>query len=249
MALLFALLPALAVSSVLLAFEWRLGGARQDWVLNLQAWAAQLAAALILLPLMPHWHGVGLLDGAKLPFWLGFAVLFLIRDLGEYLYHRAQHRVPFLWAMHALHHSDPNMAALTTQRHFWGDQLVKELTIWSAALMVIDPAPAMGFAYGIASLWNFLTHSDLPIDLGRWSWVINTPAYHRRHHSALPEHYDSNFAAMLPVFDVLCGSYNRPDGHPPTGLDRAPRNLGEVLIWPLIWNRARLKPATTAAPA
>ena len=44
----------------------------------------------------------------------------------------ASHRIPALWAMHSLHHSDPEMTALTTNRHFWGDQLIKALTIWSA---------------------------------------------------------------------------------------------------------------------
>src|ERR1019366_3422277 len=31
----------------------------------------------------------------------------LAMDGGEYAFHRAQHRIPWLWAMHSLHHSDP----------------------------------------------------------------------------------------------------------------------------------------------
>jgi sterol desaturase/sphingolipid hydroxylase (fatty acid hydroxylase superfamily) len=40
-------------------------------------------------------------------------------DFGEYLFHRAQHRIPAMWAMHSLHHSDTAMNISTTQRHFW----------------------------------------------------------------------------------------------------------------------------------
>ena len=243
--MLLAYLPSLLVTAALLLAERWHGAPRTDWLRNIQSWGLQLAVMFTLMPLFHAWDGVALFDAAKLPFWAGLLIFVFVKDLGEYLFHRAQHRIPALWAMHSLHHSDPEMAVLTTQRHFWGDQLLKQVTIWSAALMVIKPTEAMVFAYGMISLINLLTHSDLPIDLGRWSWLINSPAYHRRHHSLLPEHYDSNFAALFPIFDVIFGSYVRPDGFPPTGLERKPESLAELVIWPLIWN----KPMTVAKSA
>src|SRR4051812_4194107 len=53
-----------------------------------------------------------LLDGARLPLWLALPAFVLTMDLGEYLFHRAQHAIPWLWKLHSLHHSDPNMSAL-----------------------------------------------------------------------------------------------------------------------------------------
>ena len=248
MMLLLALLPSLLVGLVLTLIERISGAARGDWLRNLESCALQLAAAITIMPLVPLWRGASLIDGAKLPFWLGCAVVLVVRDLGEYLFHRAQHRVPWLWAMHSLHHSDPDMNALTTQRHFWGDQLVKQVTVWSAALMVITPTPAMVGVFGLISLWNLVVHANLPLDFGRWSWVLNAPGYHRRHHSRLPEHYDSNFAALLPIFDVIGGSYHRGDGFPPTGLAHQPESLADLAIWPLIWDRpAQTTPTTTTA--
>lgn len=247
MAIWLSFLPPFGVVLALTLYErWR-GAPATDWVRNVQAWVVVVVAAALLMRFVPGWTGPALLDGARLPFWASFPIFLLVKDLGEYLYHRAQHRVPFLWAMHSLHHSDPEMCALTTQRHFWGDQALKQLTVWAAALMVIRPTPAILFAYGIVSLWNFVAHLDAPWSLGRWSWAINMPAYHRRHHSRLPEHYDSNFAALFPLFDVICGSYHRPTDFPPTGLDSKPEGWGELVIWPLIWNRAKApaaKPAT-----
>jgi sterol desaturase/sphingolipid hydroxylase (fatty acid hydroxylase superfamily) len=225
------------VIGVLLLAEQRRGSGAHDGWRNLQIWVLQFGAMMALFSWLPGWSGPALIDGAKLPFWAGFLIVLLVRDGGEFLYHYAQHRIPFLWAMHSLHHSDPNMAVLTTQRHYWADPFIKQVTIWSAALMIITPTAGMYAAYGLLSLWNLFTHADLPIDFGRWSWVINSPAYHRRHHSILREHYDQNFAALFPIFDLLCGTYRRPDGYPQTGLERRPQSLGEVVIWPLIWDR------------
>src|SRR5579862_5265468 len=39
-------------------------------------------------------------------------------DGAEYLFHRAQHRFPLLWAMHTLHHSDRAVNVSTAPRHF-----------------------------------------------------------------------------------------------------------------------------------
>ena len=159
MTLLLATLPTLLVGLVLMLCE-RIGGApRGDWLRNLQSWAVQLAAAVAILPLMPLWRGAALLDGARLPFWLGCLIFLVARDLGEYLFHRAQHRVPWLWAMHSLHHSDPEMSVLTTSRHYWGDQLFKTITVWSLSAMIISPTPAALVAYSVLSLWNYFTHS------------------------------------------------------------------------------------------
>jgi sterol desaturase/sphingolipid hydroxylase (fatty acid hydroxylase superfamily) len=249
MQLIVANLIMLSVALALTLVEHGRGPARTDWRINLQAWLVGALVAINLQPLFQISGLPSLLNGAALPFWIGFPVFLVISDLGEYLYHRAQHRVPFLWAMHSLHHSDPEMSALTTQRHFWGDQLIKTLTIWTIAALIITPTPAMAWAYALVSLWNFFTHSRLRVDLGRWSWAINTPAYHRRHHSRLPEHFDSNFAALFPVFDVICRSYHQPDGFPPTGLDHAPQNLREVLAWPLHWNRPKQAAPTTLSEA
>jgi len=242
------LLTTFALAAVLCGIEYWRGVRGTDWANNLAAWAMYLLVAVAMLPLVPFWQGRGLLDAHSLPFWLAFPLFFLVADLGEYLYHRAQHRIPFLWAMHSLHHSDPEMSATTTARHFWGDQIIKQVTIWSASSMIISPTTEIASAYAVLGLWNFVVHSAVPLDLGRWSWLINTPVYHRRHHSCLPEHYDSNFAAILPIFDVLAGTYRRGQGLPPTGLDRQPRNFAEVALWPLVFSGLLKAPKPAASP-
>ena len=233
MGLLLSLLPIVAVVAVLTIVERLRDRERTDWWINLQAWGLMLLIAVTVRPLFQLSGIPSLIDGAALPFWLAFPAYLMIRDLAEYVYHRAQHSIPMLWAMHSLHHSDPKMSALTTQRHFWGDQLVKSVTIWPIAAAIMAPSPAMYAAFAVVSLWNFVAHARLDVNFGRLSWLLNSPAYHRRHHSLLPEHYNSNFAALFPIFDVICGSYYRPDGFPPTGLPHKPESFLDLIVWPL----------------
>ena len=230
-------LPVFGMAAAVICAERLARAPRTDWQINLLAWGINLLAALSVFGLVQAWHGMALIDPALLPGWLAVVVYVVVFDLGEYFFHRMQHRIQLLWSMHSLHHSDPEMSALTTSRHFWADPLFKTITVWSACAMVITPTPAAFTAYTVLSLWNFVTHSRLKLNLGRWSWLINTPAYHRRHHSSDPAHYDSNFAALFPIFDVLAGAYYRPDGFPATGLDHRPRRLREVLAWPYYYRR------------
>ncbi|MGH7113868.1 MAG: sterol desaturase family protein [Stellaceae bacterium] len=40
-------------------------------------------------------------------------------------------------------------------------------------------------------------------------WLISTPRFHHRHHT-LAEPRDRNFASMLPVLDLIFGTYYLP---------------------------------------
>ncbi len=214
-------LPALGVAATRICAESLSRAPRTDRIINLIAWATNLLAALSVYQLVHSWQGAALVDAARLPGWLAVILFILVYDLGEYLLHRLQHRIPLLWAMHSLHHSDPEMSALTTSRHYWADPLFKTITVWSVCAMVITPSPAAFLVYMELGLWNFVTHSQLKIDLGRWSLLINTPVYHRRRHSSDPAHYDSNFAALFPLWACWRGTITGPMASPPPGLNCA----------------------------
>lgn len=223
---------------------------RIDWSerwLNLQALGLVALAKLFLLPLVVLNTPVALLDGTRMPFWLAFPIFLVAMDFGEYLFHRAQHTIPILWAMHSLHHSDPDMNATTAERHFWGDQLLKAVTIWPLAAIIIQPTVGMVLAYMLASLWHTVVHARVNWDFGKLSWVLNSPAYHRRHHSLDPAHFNSNYSALLPIFDVLSGAYKRPAGFPRTGLNEQPDGILSLILWPLPGRGLRLRPERDVA--
>jgi sterol desaturase/sphingolipid hydroxylase (fatty acid hydroxylase superfamily) len=179
----------------------------------------------------------------------GFLVYLLAMDLGEYLFHRAQHAVPWLWAMHSLHHSGTALNVTTAQRHYWLERVLKSLTIWLAVALLFRVDAAILSLYAALSFWHFFTHANVRIGFGPLSWLVNSPQHHRLHHSRAPEHYNANYAALLPIFDVVSGAYRRPrrSEFPETGLDMAPPASGfELIVWPvrgLIRNLATAKRA------
>lgn len=234
MALLIYTGVTLGVVLALMLCERRWGASDEHSSLsvNLIAYLLFMAGGLTLVPLFGAHVTAKLVDLSSWPFVLGLLAFTLTMDLGEFLFHRAQHQFPWLWRMHALHHSDPNMNATTTARHYWAEPLLKSLTIWPLCGFLTSPTPAIALTYAVISIYHNFVHANLRVDFGRWSWLLNCPAYHRRHHSSRPEHFNSNYASLFPVFDVLTGSYRRPDGYPPTGLMKTPRGLGDVFFWP-----------------
>jgi sterol desaturase/sphingolipid hydroxylase (fatty acid hydroxylase superfamily) len=198
-----------------------------------------LGGGLVALPA----QGLGLVPAA---------VAYVVTvDFFEYLFHRAQHAVPALWAMHSLHHSDPAMNVSTTSRHFWLEQAIKSVTIYLAVSLIFAASPLIILIYGVVSYYNFFPHMNLRVGFGRFV-LLNSPQNHRIHHSSQPVHRDKNFAGLFPVFDVLGGTQYMPaaDEYPATGLDDGdcPASLTEAIAWPArgVLRRGLRQPASPA---
>ena len=149
----------------------------------------------------------------------------LLHDIWFYWAHRIEHRLGFLWEFHKLHHSDEIMNCSTYARdHFL-----------QAAWIALFPAFTLGLLFDInaaqageAALWSslFLSllsmfyHSAIRVRLPWLDHILVTPQVHRIHHSVDPAHHDSNFADVFPLFDIIFGTYHRPqrDDFGPTGL-------------------------------
>jgi sterol desaturase/sphingolipid hydroxylase (fatty acid hydroxylase superfamily) len=182
------------------------------WLLNL------ILAAFVFAPPTTFRPQFEALAGIGLPTWpianagLSFVVGFLLLDLFRYWVHRCKHAVPFLWRFHALHHSDPDLDVTTSVRQHPGDYLLGSATLWLAIIMLDIPA-TVGLSYGIAAFAiEAIQHGN--IRLPRWleSWLqpfLVTTDMHRIHHSVLLEQANTNFGAMLSVWDRLFGTYTR----------------------------------------
>ena len=215
---------------------------RGDWLNNGAAFGLTILSNIVLGAVWPPAEtglvnalGGGLVDLRSLP-WIAGAIIYLIAmDLGEFLFHRAQHSIPALWAMHSLHHSDRGLNVLTAQRHFWLEPMIKSVTIWLAVALVFKVNTSILAFYAAASLYHLVIHANLRMGFGPFAWLLNSPQYHRIHHSREPSDFNTNFAALLPVFDLLTGSYRRPSAgeFPATGLDEIPQSPSDLLIWPL----------------
>jgi sterol desaturase/sphingolipid hydroxylase (fatty acid hydroxylase superfamily) len=168
------------------------------------------------------WAGTahfGLLNEVPLPLWLGLPVALLLFDAWMYLWHRANHAVPFLWRFHRMHHSDPTVDVTTALRFHVGE-IVLSSTLRLAVI------PLLGLRIGEIILYETLLlpviafhHSNVALPEAwdrRLRLVIVSPNMHRVHHSNWQPETDSNFASIFSFWDRLAGTLR---------LRRNPRDL------------------------
>jgi sterol desaturase/sphingolipid hydroxylase (fatty acid hydroxylase superfamily) len=144
-------------------------------------------------------------------------------DFVYYGYHRAQHRIPALWAIHELHHADAELNATSSFRTYWLEMPVQAVIVLAPTLLLFgDQGPVHATAMLVGS-YAFLifSHCNFRLSLGPLSSVVCGPQVHRIHHSRLPEHRDRNFAQYFPILDRLFGTWHAPgrDEFPATGAD------------------------------
>ena len=163
-----------------------------------------------------EYQGFGPLS--RLPGWGQFLAASLLGDFLLYWIHRWFHGKQ-LWRFHAVHHSSEQLDWLSGVRaHPVNDVVANALLVFPFILLGFDPVAAAiaGPALGVFAL---LGHADVDWDWGPFRHVIASPVYHRWHHSKDPQAIDKNFAGLLPLWDILFGTYYMPK-------DRMPQNFG-----------------------
>ncbi|MDX2029453.1 MAG: sterol desaturase family protein [Blastocatellia bacterium] len=163
-------------------------------------------------------QGFGLLRLMPLPPVVSTLAAVLLFDGWMYLWHRANHRIGFLWRFHRVHHSDPEMDATSAVRFHVGEILLSS----ALRLAVI---PLLGMTLGQLLVYESLM---LPVILFHHSnvrfpeWldrrlrrVLVSPALHRVHHSRIQRETDSNYATIFSFWDRLGRTFRlREDGRP-----------------------------------
>lgn len=181
-----------------------------------------------------------------------FALGFLGRAFLSWATHFLNHKVPFLWAIHRVHHTDTRLDVSTTVR-FHPLEFVFTTPITLAGIVLIGVPPVALLIYEIMdAAVTVFSHSNVQVP--RWidrplRLVIVTPDVHRVHHSSLQAETDSNYGAVLTIWDRLLGTYRRKSPEElavqENGLresqDGRSRNPLWLLILPFIALRARRK--------
>jgi sterol desaturase/sphingolipid hydroxylase (fatty acid hydroxylase superfamily) len=158
--------------------------------------------------------GFGWFNATRWPAALEFVLAFAVLDIGRYAQHVLLHRVPALWSLHRVHHSDTDYDSTTALRFHPLEAL---LTVGAhlAVIALLGAPPVAVLAYEVATvLVALFSHGNiaLPTGLDRWlRWIVVTPDMHRTHHSADEHEASSNFGGVLPWWDRLFRSYrNEP---------------------------------------
>ncbi len=146
---------------------------------------------------------------------LAWILLVVLVDLAYYLFHRASHRVNFLWAVHGVHHQSEEYNLSVALRQGWLEPLM--IAPFHAPIAVLGFPPEMFFVvFTLHTLWQFWPHTrgigKLPID-----GFMNSPSNHRAHHAINPSYIDTNYSGFLIVWDRLFGTWARESEEPAYG--------------------------------
>jgi sterol desaturase/sphingolipid hydroxylase (fatty acid hydroxylase superfamily) len=180
------------------------------WAVNGVVMTAVCGACACAAAQWAEAQGLGLLRMVPLPVFVGLPFSVAALDLVSYLWHRANHCVPFLWRFHSVHHSDDHFTVSTALR-FHPGELLLSLPIRLVAVVALGISPGVVVAFEIVfALANFVEHGDIALPvaleqaLGR---VVVVPAFHRHHHSTNAAELNSNFGTILIVWDRWLGTF------------------------------------------
>ncbi|GAB4093349.1 sterol desaturase family protein [Flaviaesturariibacter terrae] len=174
-----------------------------------------LAVVIVLLSDWCRRSGFGLV------YWTGAGVLatlvlsFLVLDFfGGWLVHITEHKLALLWRFHIVHHADNNVDVTTGLRHHPIESVLRGLFFFAGILVSGAPMWAVMVFQTLLVLSTAFTHAN--ISLPRWldkalSYVFVSPNMHKVHHHWQQPYTDSNYGAVLSIWDRLLGTYRRLD--------------------------------------
>ena len=204
----------------------RSGGTRYAWLdtlsnaaLALMHQGADLLANLLFINTAYAWvwsHGLKLFSADL----TGFAVAFLLQDFLYYWFHRASHRVRWLWASHVTHHSSERLNLSTAFRQSLTYPISGMWVFWLPMAWVGFAPDLIILVVGLNLAFQFFVHTELTGRPGRLGWLFNTPSMHRVHHARNPGYIDRNFAGVLTIWDRLFGTYVAETERPEYGIVR-----------------------------
>lgn len=138
---------------------------------------------------------------------LSFLVLLVLQDFCYYWFHRASHRIRWMWAAHVAHHSSENMNFSTAFRQSLMYPIAGMWLFWVPLVILgFDPKWVI-FAVLLNLGLQFFVHTQWIRSLGWLELIFNTPSHHRVHHGRNPQYIDKNYAGVLIVWDKLFGTF------------------------------------------
>jgi sterol desaturase/sphingolipid hydroxylase (fatty acid hydroxylase superfamily) len=149
---------------------------------------------------------IGLLRLISLPGWVRVAATIVLLDYTLWFWHWLNHKVPFLWRFHSVHHVDRDLDASTGIRFHFGE-LGLSVLFRGAQIVAIGADP---FGVGIYQILLFASvvfhHSNSRLPVGLESWLVRvvvTPRMHGIHHSDYRNETNSNWSSLFSVWDYL----------------------------------------------
>ncbi|TYB76876.1 sterol desaturase family protein [Bizionia myxarmorum] len=150
-----------------------------------------------------------------MPLWLYVILGVLLLDFfGAYLAHFVEHKIPALWMVHLVHHTDHQVDITTGNRHHPIESVIRfSFTIFG--VFIVGAPIGIVFLYqSLSVIFTQLTHANIkmPRKLDKViSYIFISPDMHKVHHHHVLPYTDSNYGNIFSIWDRLFGTYMELD--------------------------------------
>ncbi len=200
------------------------------------------AASVSLAGWISTHYGVRLWP-AEWPLMLQLIPALLIAELVEYSWHRSMHEIPWLWRIHATHHSANRLYWFNALRFHPIDLLVAGPGKLIPLGILGADAPVIALVGVFSAVHGVYQHANIPCRLGPLNWVFSMAELHRWHHSPEIEEANHNYGGNLIFWDIVFGTRYLPkDREPPVeigigDMPNFPQGFGALMLSPFRWER------------
>ena len=178
----------------------------------------------------------------EMPLWLYiFLGVFLMDFVGAYLPHFTEHKVPPLWMVHLVHHSDHKVDTTTANRHHPLESIIRYVFTLAGVFIIGAPIGLVMLYQSLSLVATQFSHANikLPKKLDYvLSFIFISPDMHKIHHHYQLPYTDANYGNIFSIWDRLLGTYIYMDReHIVYGVDTFPNevennNLKQLLKQP-----------------
>lgn len=163
-------------------------------------------------------NGWGLFNNVEWPAWIEIILAMLILDFVIWAQHLITHKIPLLWRLHQVHHSDRDMD-VTTAIRFHPIEIALSMLLKIGLIYLLGPLAFAVILFEIilngSAMFNHANIRLSPKVDAIVRLVLVTPDMHRVHHSVHREEHDSNYGFSLSIWDRMFRTYvaQPKDGH------------------------------------
>jgi sterol desaturase/sphingolipid hydroxylase (fatty acid hydroxylase superfamily) len=154
-----------------------------------------------------YWFNLGIVGTILVSF-------FVLDFFAGWLAHFTEHKIFLLWRFHVVHHADNNVDVTTGLRHHPIESVLRGVFFFMGIFASGSPIYAVMLYQTLLILSAAFTHANisLPRQLDRaLSYIIVSPNMHKVHHHWKQPYTDSNYGAVLSIWDRLFGTFKNLD--------------------------------------
>ena len=148
---------------------------------------------------------------SEMPLWLYVILGVLLMDfVGAYLPHFTEHKVPPLWMVHLVHHSDHKVDTTTANRHHPLESIIRYVFTLAGVFIIGAPIGLVMLYQSLSLVATQFSHANIKLPKKVdyiLSFVLISPDMHKIHHHHQLPYTDANYGNIFSIWDRLLGTY------------------------------------------